>query len=80
METNAPLYARVMGPAFDELPPPLRELHNPNGVTVWSGTAKVIRGTGLLAKIAAILLRLPRASDNTAVTVTFTPVKGTEIW
>ncbi len=80
LHETAPLYHRILGPAFDELPAPLRDLHTPKGIKSWSGTATVTRGSNPLAKLAAWILRLPKAGRDIPVTVTFTPRNGTEKW
>jgi hypothetical protein len=80
LPATAPLYERILGSTFHDLPDPLRNLHSPNGVTKWSGTARVTRGKGPLARLGALLLRLPPAAETVPVTVTFTPKNGTEIW
>jgi hypothetical protein len=77
---KAPLYERILGTAFHDLPTPMRDLHTPKGVTRWSGTAKVTRGTNPLAKLDAFLFGLPKEAKTTPITVTFTPKNGTEIW
>lgn len=77
---TAPLYERILGSAFLDLPEPMRDLHTPQGITRWSGTATVTRGSNPLATLAATLFGLPKAADSVPVTVTFTPKNGTEIW
>ena len=39
-----PLYRRLLGARFDELPPRVRELHDVTGTSVWAGRADVERG------------------------------------
>lgn len=77
---SAPLYERILGPAFHDLPDQIRDLHTPNGITSWSGTATVTRGANPLAKLAALILRLPKTGNDIPVTVTFTPENGSEVW
>ncbi len=77
---TAPLYERILGTAFHDLPDQLRALHTPNGITRWSGTATVTRGTNPLATLAATLLGLPQAAKTVPVSVTFTPKDGAELW
>lgn len=80
LPATAPLYERILGEAFQNLPDQLRDLHTPNGITKWSGTARVTRGTGPVSALAGFLLRLPAANTATPVTVTFTPQNNGELW
>jgi len=75
-----PLYRRLLGAAFDTLPPRVRELHDLDGVSVWQGRAKVERGRSLAARIAATLSSLPPEGDDQALRVTFAAVGDKEIW
>jgi hypothetical protein len=76
----APLYRRILGDAFDTMPAPWRAMHDfKDGLTA-GGIACVDRGTGLLARLVAGMLGLPRAGDNVPVKVTFTARRGVEIW
>lgn len=77
---NALLYERILGSAFDRLPPRVRELHGSADDRRWSGQATVTRGRGLLARIAAAIVGFPKAADSTPVTVTFTREEGAERW
>ncbi|MEJ6709855.1 MAG: DUF4166 domain-containing protein, partial [Amylibacter sp.] len=75
-----PLYERILGESFQKLPNQIRDLHTPNGVTKWSGTARVARGTRPLSALSGFLLGLPAAKAATPVTVTFTPQNNGELW
>lgn len=75
-----PLYARVLGSAFDGLPPMVRTLHEAEGRTSWAGRAEVTRAPGWRAALAARLLGLPPAGRDMPVRVTFTPIAGGERW
>jgi len=79
-EHDSPLYRRVLGTAFDALPPRIRELHTGKTERRWSGRAKVRRGDGILARIVCGLIGFPRADDDVAVAVTFAPELGAERW
>jgi hypothetical protein len=76
---SMPLYARVLGPAWSQLPSQIRGLHDSGTVEV-IGRGKVERGPGLLARIAAALVGFPRASDDTEVSVRFDRTSGRETW
>jgi hypothetical protein len=73
------LYERVMGPAWERLPPAIREIHDGRG-KVAQGRASVRRGTGLLSSIVAALFRFPRAGDDFPVIVKFNADACTETW
>ncbi len=75
-----PLYRRVLGPRFDELPRRVRELHDFTGVSVWEGRASVERGRSLPARIAAALTSLPPEAADTPLRVTFHALGTSEIW
>lgn len=74
------LYARVMGPAFDRLPPPVRALHNFLASDEVAGRGSVIRGDGRLARLAAKLGGFPEAMVDTPVAVRFDLTPEGEIW
>jgi hypothetical protein len=73
-----PLYARVLGAAFDALPAPIRAMHD--GVAAGEGRARVERGRGPLARLIAGLLGFPEAGDDVPVRVEFTVANGAETW
>src|SRR5215831_8185666 len=62
-----PLYRRLLGDAFDRLPPVWRRFHDsPTGGT-GSGTFRVTRGKGFFANLLAALGGLPRAGEAVPV-------------
>lgn len=79
-DPSAPFYRRILGPAFDSLPPRVRELHATEAPRQWRGQAEVRRGTNTLARLAAAIIGFPKASAATPVSVTFTPEAGGERW
>lgn len=79
-DANAPLYARLLGSAFDALPESIRALHGSSQARRWSGFAEVKRGSGLLAGIVAAVLGFPRSSPKVAISVDFVPVNRGERW
>lgn len=81
MNEAAPaLYRAILGPAFDALPPRVRELHAPTFERRWSGCSQVRRGKGRIANLVAALIGFPPAGDDVAVTVTLAPENGAERW
>ena len=79
-EPGAPLFRRLLGPAFDDLPPRVRELHDSNEAREWRGVADIRRGKGVLARMISAVLRFPPAGKRVPVSVAFTPENGTERW
>ncbi len=79
-EPMPPLYRRVLGSRFDELPPEIRALHDLQGVTTASGVCEIRRGGNPLARCLAAILRMPPAATAVPVRVTFTPDRGRELW
>lgn len=64
MAASAPLFARVLGPAFDALPGSVQRLHLRAGQATYTGQVCVARGTRLLARLCAWATRLPPAGDG----------------
>lgn len=74
-----PLYARILGDAFDRLPPMLRAIHGFHGDGGAAGGALVERGRHPLARLVAALFRFPPAGDHD-VHVGFRVDGGREVW
>jgi hypothetical protein len=79
-ELRSPLYARVLGSAWHELPAEIRAMHDLHSGLTARGTAAVERGTGLLARLVARAIGFPASTDETPVTVSFTAADGVETW
>ena len=77
---SAPLYRRLLGEAYDTMPPALRAMHDLNGDMSVKGEATVTRGTSPLARIAAAIVGFPRAGKNVPLRVDFTVKDGVETW
>lgn len=78
---EAEAYPRVLGPAFQKLPPMLQRLHRPGARSVWRGRADVQRGRGPIAALVAALFGFPRDGADQPVEVTFaTSPEGRETW
>jgi Domain of unknown function (DUF4166)/Saccharopine dehydrogenase NADP binding domain len=77
---QAPLYRRVLGEAWDLLPPALRAMHAVTDTLTADGTAIVDRGQGLMARLVARLMGFPPAGRDVPVTVTFRVADGREHW
>jgi Domain of unknown function (DUF4166)/Saccharopine dehydrogenase NADP binding domain len=79
-QDDGPLYRQILGSAFDALPPTVRQLHDSASSRHWSGTAQIVRGKGLLARLIASIVGFPKSGNDIPVTVAFSPRDGGEIW
>jgi hypothetical protein len=68
-QTTLPLFARLLGPAWSELPGPLRVLHSVASNASFTGRCRVERGRGPLAWLIATLVGFPRSGENLGVRV-----------
>ena len=75
-----PLYQRILGPAWRELPPAVRELHASRATTVVIGRARVLGGANALARAVARAFGFPPAADDVDLRVTFERARGVEVW
>jgi hypothetical protein len=80
MTPAQPLFRRLIGETFDQLPAAVRCVHSPNGALHTTGRAEVTGATSLGARLLRIVAGLPRPGRDVAVTVTFTPVDHGERW
>jgi hypothetical protein len=74
-----PLYARLLGPGFDRLPPAVRTLHDIAGHAGAEGEGRVVRGKGRLARMVAAAVRFP-PQGNWPLHVDFREQGGAETW
>jgi hypothetical protein len=79
-EPDAPLFRKLLGPAFYELPSRVQELHDSGQAREWHGVAEVRRGRGVLARLISTVLGFPQAGTHVPVSVAFAPHKGAERW
>jgi hypothetical protein len=77
-ETTAPLFARLLGAAWHELPAAIRRMHE--DTVVAEGRARVRRGRGLLARLSARLIGFPAAADDTPLRLVFARHARGETW
>jgi hypothetical protein len=75
-----PLYRRVLGAAWHDLPPPLRAMHDLADRMTAEGIATVERGRGLFARLVAEVFRFPRSGRNVPVAVAFERRGSAELW
>jgi Domain of unknown function (DUF4166) len=76
----APLYRRMLGEAWDLLPPPIRTMHSVSPALCADGRASIERGQGAIASLVARFMRFPPAGEDVPVTVTFRARGRGEHW
>lgn len=75
-----PLYQRILGDAYSELPAEIRAMHNVESSAAAQGRARMQRGYNPLARLAAAFIGFPRTASDTSVRVEFTASQGEEFW
>jgi len=80
MTTSAPLYERVMGPAFAKLCPAVKALHDVSGDLRAAGRCDVTRGGNWLANRLADLVGMPPAGQDLPLTFSIAREGDTERW
>jgi len=75
-----PLYRRVLGSAWERLPPSLQAMHAAVAGQSASGEASVERGRNRLAQKVADLMGFPQAGEHIPVRVRFETIANGEIW
>lgn len=78
-ELPPPVYAQVMGPAFEALPPTVRAIHDFHGDAGAEGEGTVVRGRGRLARLVGAVMRFPPAGA-VPLHVAFAECDGVERW
>lgn len=74
-----PLYRRVIGPAYNRLPEPVRGMHDVIGDGGAAGRGRVRRGRSLLARLVCAVMRFPPAGEHD-LHVAFEERDGVERW
>ena len=78
--TQPGLYARLLGPRWDELAEAVRKLHSPGMIVRATGVFRVRRGTNRLARLLAWLAGLPVETDAADLQLIVTPSRDGEEW
>ncbi|MBK8160130.1 MAG: DUF4166 domain-containing protein [Rhodospirillaceae bacterium] len=76
----SPLYARVLGPAFMQMPKPVQAMHSFVADAYVTGRGRVRRGDDPVARLLGWMIRFPPAQEDVPVAVTFTIAPTGEIW
>ena len=79
VEPFTPLYRRVLGARFDDLPEPIRAMHDLCGDGGAAGQANVTRGGNPLARLIGWIMRFPKAGEH-RLHVAFTADGSGETW
>lgn len=74
------LFEKALGPAFAELPGPVRDLHAVLDERNWTGLAAVARGPSTLAWLVCAVIGFPRAGTDIPVSVRMRRVGADEVW
>lgn len=77
---DTPLYRGLLGSAWDELPPPVRALHETGAMSAFDGRCTVRRGRHPLAWAVARLTGFPDAGDDLPISVRLEARGSTERW
>jgi saccharopine dehydrogenase-like NADP-dependent oxidoreductase len=76
-----PLFRRLLGDAYDTLPPVIRQAHDVRGVLVLQGKADAASPDHVLGRLIAWSFRLPRSGSNMPVRVEMrSEDDGSETW
>lgn len=78
-ETSRPsMYRRILGDAYDRLPPLVRDMHEVESRHTARGRGRVSRGTGLASRLMANVLGMPPEARDIPVETTFSLEQGAE--
>ncbi|SMX39430.1 SDR family oxidoreductase [Octadecabacter ascidiaceicola] len=77
---DVPIFRQVLGASFDILPDPIKATHNAVTPRAFKGMASVTRGTGVLARVAALLFGFPPTQQSIEVEVKKIPDGRGERW
>lgn len=80
VEQDKPLYRRILSSAWAHLPPAVAAMHDGTETRTVAGRAKVVRGTGLLARITSAIIGFPADNPDVPVSVRFECEGGQETW
>lgn len=77
---RASLFARALGPAFDALPEPIRDLHETPGRSTWRGEADTEGAEGPLGRLIARIVGFPGSRRRVPVTVQVSADGSRSLW
>jgi hypothetical protein len=76
---SKPLFHQLLDDGFNQLPQPIRYLHNGQS-KVLNGRCNVLRGTGVLSRLFAWATSLPPAGDDQPIEVSIECNHHGEVW
>ncbi|CAN7391314.1 DUF4166 domain-containing protein [Rhizobium sp. LjRoot254] len=79
-EKSDPLYRRILGTAWDQLPGQIQDLHTVETSRTFSGAAQVNRGRSLISRIVGALYRFPGEGSEVPVHVLLERREDGELW
>jgi len=80
MTASEPLFRRILGTRFDQLPVALQRVHESRTAGRFSGRCDIIRGESWAARILAYMAALPHPGDDVAIGVDIVCELGDETW
>ena len=75
-----PLYRRILGGRYDELPPILKQFHDGASGGRARGTFRVARGDGPIRNLVAAILRMPKAGESVPIRIEVVVEGDRERW
>ena len=75
-----PIFRRVLGSAWDDLPEQILALHDVSGIRVFEGRARVTRGSSILARLLGRVIGFPPAADDVPLRVRMNADGERERW
>ena len=75
-----PLYRRILGAAWGQLPGQIQDLHSVETSRTFSGRAQVSRGRGFISRLVGALYRFPREGSEIPVDVLLERRGDGELW
>ena len=78
--SNRPLFQRILGSEFEQLPEPIRSLHAVTTLTLAEGRCTVTRGGNVLARLLARLLSLPPDCRDGKIQLVMRRRDELEVW
>lgn len=78
--TPVSLFKEVLGPAWDQLPAQIRDMHDIDTSAIAEGMSSIEHGKNPLGNFVCTILRFPKAANNVPVEVKFDVSGKTEQW
>lgn len=79
-DVATPLFKKVLGTAWEDLPAPISNLHDIHETAAAEGIASVTRGKNPLAQLMCAIMRFPRAGKDIPLRVRFEISGAAETW